>query len=255
MAREWSRQELIVAMNLYGRLTFGQIDARNPLIIAVAERMGRTPGSVAMKLGNLASFDPLLAARGKVGLRGASRLDREVWDSFQSHSEMMAIESESSYNDLMGIREEGSEEDLIVAEPGPTGPTEAQVMKKIRLGQNYFRRTVLVSYGHRCCITGLPIPELLSASHIVGWADDVAHRLNPSNGLCLAKTQDTAFDRHLMTFDEDHRLVLSKAIRDHFTSEAVRINFQAYEGRKLNLPTRYAPDPELLQRHRELLSA
>jgi hypothetical protein len=56
--RTWSRDELVVAMNLYCKLPFGQLHQRNPVIIALAEKLGRTPGSVAMKLCNLASLDP-----------------------------------------------------------------------------------------------------------------------------------------------------------------------------------------------------
>jgi len=84
---------------------------------------------------------------------------------------------------------------------------------------------------------------------------DSTQRLNPRNGLCLAKTQDAAFDRHLITLDEDLRVVLSKSPRDHFSSEAVRVNFQPYEGQRIDLPHRFRPDPALLQRHRELFSA
>lgn len=70
--------------------------------------------------------------------------------------------------------------------------------------------------------------------------------LNPRNGLSLAKTQDAAFDRHLITLDEDLRVVLSKSIRDHFTSESVRVNFQPYEGKQIDLPHRFTPEPALL---------
>jgi hypothetical protein len=81
-------------MNLYSRLTFGQLHARNPLVIQVAARLHRTPGSLAMKLCNLASFDPALAARGIVGLKAASHLDRQVWDAFQKDWMGMGSESE-----------------------------------------------------------------------------------------------------------------------------------------------------------------
>ncbi len=74
--RKWNRDELLVAMNLYRKLTFGQLHARNPVIVQVAGRLGRPAGSVAMKLCNLASLDPALRARGIRGLPGASALDR-----------------------------------------------------------------------------------------------------------------------------------------------------------------------------------
>jgi hypothetical protein len=251
MARAWTRDELIVAMNLYSRLTFGQLHARNPLIAATAARMDRSPNSLAMKLCNLASFDPAVTSRGRVGLKGASRLDRKVWDAFQADWETMGTESEQRFNTLAGSEPivEGDERWIL-----REGPTETESVTRRRLGQDFFRRTVLVSYNHRCCITGTPIPALLSASHIVAWSADRTQRLNPRNGLCLAKTQDAAFDRHLITLDDDLRVVLSKSIRDHFTSESVRVNFQPYEGRQINLPQRFTPDPALLKRHRDLFS-
>ena len=39
-------------------------------------------------------------------------------------------------------------------------------MMKTRVGQYFFRMTVLNSYENRCCVTGLKQPELLVASHI-----------------------------------------------------------------------------------------
>jgi hypothetical protein len=72
--QRWTRDELLVALNLYHKLTFGQLHARNPAIIALAEKLGRGANSVAMKLCNFASLDPALALRGIKGLEGASML-------------------------------------------------------------------------------------------------------------------------------------------------------------------------------------
>ena len=87
------RDELVVAINLYTRLSFGQLHSRNPLIVAIAALLGRSPGSLSMKLCNLASLDPAVTGRGRAGLTGASRLDRQVWEEFQSDWESMAVES------------------------------------------------------------------------------------------------------------------------------------------------------------------
>lgn len=251
MACAWTRDELIVAMNLYSRLSFGQLHARNPLIIATAARMDRSPNSLAMKLCNLASFDPAVTSRGRVGLKGASQLDREVWNAFQADWETLGTESEERFNALVGTAPAVEDEERWMLREGPT---EKEITIRRRLGQDFFRRTVLVSYNYRCCITGTPISALLSASHIVAWSADRTQRLNPHNGLCLAKTQDAAFDRHLITLDEDLRVVLSKSIRDHFTSESVRANFQPYEGKRIDLPYRFNPDAALLKYHRDIFS-
>jgi hypothetical protein len=60
--------------------------------------------------------------------------------------------------------------------------------------------------------------------------------------------------RHLITLDENLRVVLSKSIRDHFTSESVRMNFQPYEGQRISVPHRFTPDTTPLRCHRDLFS-
>lgn len=78
----WSREELVLAIELYCRVPFGRITTRNPDICSLARLLGRTPASVTRKLGNFGAFDPELAARNVSGLTHGSKLDREVWDEF-----------------------------------------------------------------------------------------------------------------------------------------------------------------------------
>lgn len=125
---------------------------------------------------------------------------------------------------------------------------------KARVNQATFRKWVLGIYGNRCCVTGLEIPELLRASHIVAWSEDTTNRMNPANGLCLSATYDAAFDRHLISFDDKYRMILSKKIKEHYTSSVCREYFWAFEGKPLRLPQRFFPDKELIACHREHLS-
>ncbi len=76
----WTREQLLVALNLYHKLRFGQMDKRQRVIIDLAHKIGRTPDAVAMKLVNLASLDPALKLRGIMGLPGSSQLDRDMWE-------------------------------------------------------------------------------------------------------------------------------------------------------------------------------
>lgn len=124
---------------------------------------------------------------------------------------------------------------------------------KIRVGQNYFRRMVLTNYQSQCCVTGLNVPELLRASHIMGWAKDMKNRMNPENGLCLSATYDAAFDQHLITFDDDYRMVVSKVIKEYYTAEVTREYFEKFEGKPILMPIRFLPDKELLAKHRDCL--
>ena len=61
--KKWSREETILAYELYCRTPFGRIHSRNPEIIELANLIGRTSGSVALKMSNLARFDPELQKR------------------------------------------------------------------------------------------------------------------------------------------------------------------------------------------------
>jgi hypothetical protein len=66
--KSWSRDEILVAFNVYCRTPFGRLHARNPEIADLATRMGRTPAALAMKCCNLAGFDAAQRERGIVGL-------------------------------------------------------------------------------------------------------------------------------------------------------------------------------------------
>lgn len=238
-----------MAMNLYCKLPFGKLDQRTPEIRVVANKLGRTPSSLAMKLCNLASLDPTLQARGIKGLEGASRADRAIWKEFHQDWNTLAEESERLIEELHLPETRQVEKRLQAPET-----TEALGLVKQRRGQQFFRQTVLASFNYRCCITGNPMPELLRASHIASWKSHPEHRLNPKNGLCLAATQDAAFDRHLITVDEDLRLVLSKRLKKHFSNQSLKENFQPYEGQKIECPEKFEPDQTFLEAHRKSFS-
>ncbi|MCF0179203.1 MAG: HNH endonuclease [Bacteroidales bacterium] len=125
--------------------------------------------------------------------------------------------------------------------------------EKHRIGQTYFRKMILSIYENKCCITGLCIPEILLASHITEWAKDERNRLNPRNGLCLSATYDSAFDKHLITLDEDYRVIVSPTIKQYYDKASVQQYFQHIEGQRISLPIAYAPDQRLLAKHREQL--
>ena len=59
----WSRDELIVAFNLYCKTPFTKINAKNKAVIELAPIVGRSPSAVALKLANFARLDPALQER------------------------------------------------------------------------------------------------------------------------------------------------------------------------------------------------
>lgn len=127
------------------------------------------------------------------------------------------------------------------------------VTLRVRLGQSYFRKMVMKNFRNKCCITGLNVPQTLRASHIVAWASDKNNRMNPENGLCLSATYDAAFDKHLISFDDDYRLIVSKEIKDYYTNEVTKKYFGSFEGKRMILPSLYMPSKKLLEKHRSLM--
>jgi len=255
--KRWTRDQLLVVLNLYHKLRFGQFDQRQAVIIDLAARIGRTPSAVAMKLSNLASLDPALKLRGIKGLEGASNLDREVWDEFHAAPAEFIPLSQERFDGLFVDAEHETTEVIPgtgirrVTRP-PTGATETVRPTKQRRGQCYFRDAVLNNYDNRCAVTGLPVRELLIASHILPWRDHEAERLNVRNGIALNRLHDAAFDQGLITFDDELRLLLSTRLRSFLPDDAVKQSFEAHQGEPLQLPDdAIPPDAGFLGKHRK----
>jgi putative restriction endonuclease len=260
--RSWTRDELLIAMNLYCKLPFGRFHDRTPEIAAVAKLLGRAPGGLSMKLCNLASFDPAHKARGVGGLKHVGRADRAIWDEFNEDWTRLGLESEILYQQLVAgadpladeanvfHRRRTARQRITMPADWPTGDTQSKASVTVRRGQDFFRKAVLASYNCTCCITGNPIPELLNASHIKPWRGFPRERLNPANGLCLAKTHDAAFDGGLISFDTGGKLIVSRYVEDYLPSEAIERDFVAFRGRPLTLPAKFQPDPAFLDFHR-----
>lgn len=131
--------------------------------------------------------------------------------------------------------------------------TEKEVRFKRRIGQDIFRAILLEIYSYKCCVTGIDIPDVLRASHIIPWSENKATRLNPENGLCLSATYDAAFDKHLISFDENYKLILSPFLKEEYSSDAFKKYFLNLEGKKIELPSKYIPSQQFLEKHREKL--
>lgn len=92
--------------------------------------------------------------------------------------------------------------------------TEAERLMIQRRGQEIFRASLLRYWQGRCPLTGIAEEALLRASHIVPWKDcaDDAERLDVHNGLLLSALWDAAFDRGLITFDDEGQPVFAPGL-------------------------------------------
>lgn len=252
----WSREQLLVAFNLYCHTPFGKMHSRNPEIVRIAELIGRTPSALAMKLTNIASLDPAITSTGRSGLPGASKTDKAMWDEMQGDWERFALTSQAAIDAIEGgpptAVEQAAAEYASGTEAEPNYSAENKsVYTQIRIGQNFFRRSVISAYQGRCCITGLGDPRLLVASHIVPWRADQHNRLNPRNGLCLSVLHDKAFDQGLFTLTDDFKVKTSrdvKAMTSNRFAEDWLINL---DGRYIELPEKFRPMEGFIDWHRK----
>ncbi|KAA1258631.1 hypothetical protein LF1_11530 [Rubripirellula obstinata] len=249
---KWEREETILAFDLYCRIPFRATKRTNPAVVQLAELIGRTPSSVARKLGNFGSFDPKLKARGVVGLSHASSLDREVFHAFQDDWESLIIEAEEIKRRL---QDQAPILDTTIASGSVPSPrqTETLVVRKQRIGQDFFRAAVVASYDFKCCVTGLDVPECLIASHIVPWNEDESARLDPANGLCLSATFDKLFDRFLMTVEPDYTMRFSSRL-EKFASHEIRDYIDRHAGSKIVEPDKFTPREAYLSYHNDRFS-
>lgn len=255
-SNHWTREQLLVAFNLYCQLPFGKFHSRNPDIVRLAGMIGRTPSALAFKLTNIASLDPVITDSGRKGMSNSSKLDRAMWDEMQQDWNKFALESQTMVDALLvedrvtqadslttGIIEDDTE--IIYSAENKTAQTQ------IRVGQHFFRRAVLSAYAGRCCITGLAHSSLLVASHIVPWRSDKNNRLNPRNGLCLSTLHDKAFDKGLITITQDYTVKISPAVRQLADNRFASEWLIALEGRKMVMPEKFSPTLEFITWHNE----
>ena len=246
---DWTRQHLLPTLHLYTQMPFGQLDARNAKVKQLARWLGRAANSVAMKLTNLSSLDPVIAARGLRGLDGVSKLDRKVWAEFHANWDAMSAEAADEYARLAATNGEPLTEDVAdVALQIPEGKTRTASIQ-VRVNQWKFRKSILANYKARCCISGLSNELLLNASHIVPWSRDTKNRMNPQNGLCLSALHDRAYDIGLITVMPDFKVRVSEKLQLQTEDSFMKQSLLRFNNKKILMPLRYGPDPALLESH------
>jgi len=93
--------------------------------------------------------------------------------------------------------------------------TEQNAIQKIRIGQGYFRDLLINKYSCKCVLCEIDTENLLIASHIKEWSDCTdAEKLDENNGLLLCAHHDALFDKHLISFDDEGKLIVSTTLSE-----------------------------------------
>lgn len=246
----WTREEYILTLNLYFRLPFGKMHHSTEDVIQLANLINRTPSSIAMRLGNFASVDPYHQSRNIRGLANSSRQVQAIWNEFVQNRNDLMFESELIMARKQNTTLEKKYSSILEDIQSLEGKDKLSIVK-LRVNQSIFRQIVLVNYNFKCAVTGIDIKDLLVASHIIPWSENISERLNPENGICLCPMIDKAFDRGLITFSNDYKVIFSKKLKSNDPKEYYSKYFKPIEGISLSLPCKYLPSLTFLKYHRE----
>ena len=93
------------------------------------------------------------------------------------------------------------------------GKTERQGLVTSRVGQGAYRKGLIYRWECKCAVTGFDNHSILIASHIHPWASSTDdERLDIHNGILLSPTYDALFDRHLISFENTGKIILTDKI-------------------------------------------
>lgn len=191
--------------------------------------------------------------RNVTAMAHGSKLDGEIFSEFSRDwtnlsYQAQLIRAKLQNKDISEVIDLG---DIDVI---PAGKYRDQMMKT-RVGQYFFRMTVLNSYENRCCVTGLKQPELLVASHIKPWkvSDERTERTNPANGLCLNALHDKAFDRGLITLDKRYKIIVSRKLKDTEMDSETKSWFMGYSDHQIILPDKFLPGKDFIEYHNDVI--
>ncbi|MBL0189318.1 MAG: HNH endonuclease [Candidatus Obscuribacter sp.] len=208
----WSREELILALELY--LRAGLLDDHSPEVQQLSEalkdlafvqkedpKVFRNPNGVAMKLANFAALDPNY--KGK-GLTAGGRLDKEIFEEFFGQQLALATETrllraqwqEMKEGDAVAEREEYYEPAIEDQSDQREKVNRAIVLRR---GQPSFRKLLLSAYDGKGAITGCNAPDALEGAHILGYRGNFSNKDN--NGLLLRADIHTLFDLQLLAVE------------------------------------------------------
>ena len=249
MRKLWSHDELVLTLDLYFRLPFGRLVSTNSDIIELANLIGRSNNAVALRLVNFAACDPVIIESGRTGMVGGFSICKPIWDEYSGQKEKLFYEAQEIKAHLLN----SSVEKVLQIQDNELQGLDRLTYVKQRINQQAFRSMILNIYEKRCAITGINIPDMLVASHIIPWSENTQERLNPENGLCLSALYDKAFDKGYISFDNNYRVIFADKLKSYHNETFYEKHFAPIEGMVIFLPEYHRPNKKFLEWHRDTL--
>lgn len=107
---------------------------------------------------------------------------------------------------------------------GFVSESEKESYVKVRLTQGKFKNRLMEKYDN-CLICSIENPKLLIGSHIKPWKNSNNYeRVDVNNGLLLCPNHDKLFDRGLVSFNAEGRIMLSPALEKFNDNRQLLLN-------------------------------
>lgn len=262
MREEWNDKEMILTLYIYLTHKSEDLNKTSNFLIDFCNRLNKYTGnnrsvaSIGMRISNYKSVDP---SYNKIGLSNGGKRVLEFWNRYHDNFELM----EEMYTDFVNSTfkvvssQEFQEFEKLTHEYKSLNGIEdkdafVNAMYNIRNGsiQRVFRDNLFIEFNQKCALCGVNRRELLKSSHILPYSKcknkwDMA---NHNNGLLLCANHDALFDKRLISFEEDGRIIISKKV-EKFLYQDLNIN------QDLTLDKKYLNDERLkfLKLHRNLM--
>lgn len=216
------------------------------MIQQVAEILDLPIGSLVLRMRNFQFLDPGVTGEGRKGMSHVAKMDKAIFGEFQHDWGSLSFQAE----EITGLA-------LFNATPDKGAKPLSSLTNRNQVSRerHFFRASVLASYDNKCCITGLSLPTLLSASHIKPFSvcRTSSERTDPHNGLLLNSFHDKAFDQGLITVTKDYKIWVSQRVKDYAHDDFTKQTLVELEGSKIILPRNFFPAPECLEYHNDVI--
>jgi len=191
---------------------------------------------------NFKYIDPTNTDTVNKGLGHVAKMDKAIFEEFQHDWGTLSFQAEQ----LTGLS-------LFDADPLQGARPLSSLTQKNQVSREriFFRKAVLAAHETTCCLSGVTVPAMLVASHIKPYSKcrTSNERTSPTNGLCLNTFYDKAFDQGIITIDPYYKVRVSMKVREQYPQEACERWLYHLEGKTINLPDRFKPDPIFLEYH------
>jgi len=103
----WNNDELILALDLYFSLSYGQMDGKHPRVKALGELLSlmneekgfsRTTASVSLKLANFKRVDPDFTGK---GMEGGGKAEESLWEQFAGNKPLLSTMAAKIKDDII----------------------------------------------------------------------------------------------------------------------------------------------------------